>query len=200
MNSHTFADDLQKSLTGTQPPTHTSERIKAAREVLLQGLEFLFGLEDGAYSKTVSESSMSIGDHYGQAIQRFRSLLQGYRSREIRYSTGESDCRLRSEVVYAIIATCDVLRALKRYLPPSLARKCPVVPDQPENREQLPDFASTLSELACCTANAIEQYAAIRKICEQLESMPLRDFRRAKSDGLPASNSEPQFWSYPSCS
>jgi hypothetical protein len=169
MNALTFADELQKSLCRTQPEMDVSEQIKAAREVLLQGLELLFALGDGAYSGATSESGVSIGQHYGQIIQHFRSLIQGYRAGEIRYSAGESDGRLRSEVVYASIATCDVLRALKRYAPESFARECLVVGGQRENGDGLSAFASTLSnELAYCTVNAIQQYAAIRGICEQL--------------------------------
>jgi hypothetical protein len=190
MNALTFADELQKSLCRTQPETDTSERIKAAREILLQGLELLFELGDGAYSEAISESGVSIGDLYGQGIQHFRSLIQGYHSGEIRYSAGEPDRRLRTDVVYASIATCDVLRALKRYPPESLARECLVVRDQRENRAELPHFASTFSnELAYCTATAMLQYAAIRGICEHLELAPLRDFGRANGDGLTASNS-----------
>jgi len=194
MNALTFADELQKSLCRTQPETDTSERIKSAREVLLQGLELLFELGDGAYSEATSESGVSIGDHYGQAIQHFRSFIQAYRAGEIRYSAGEPDGRLRSDVVYATIATCDVLRVLKRYPPESFVRECRVVRDQRENRSDLPDFASTFSnELAYCTATAIQQYVAIRGICEQLGIVPLRDFGRAKSDGLTASSNESEF-------
>jgi hypothetical protein len=188
MNAHTFAEELQKSACRTQPETDTSERIKAAREVLLKGLELLFELRDGAYSDTISESGLSIGDHYGQAVQHFRSLIQGYRAGEIRYSAGKPDGRLRSEVVYASIATCDVLRALKRYPPESFASGCRVVGDQRENRDELSDFTSTLSnELAYCTANAVHQYAAIRGICEQLGGIPLF------GDGLIASSSQSEF-------
>ena len=169
MNADTFADELQKSLSGTQPEMDTFERIKAAREVLLQGLELLFELADGVYSKAASESGVSIGEHYGEAIQHFRSLIQGYRTGEIRYSAAEPNGRLQSDVVYASIATCDVLRALKAYTPENLARECRVVRDQRENHDELPEFASTFSnELAYCTATAMQQYAAIRDICAQL--------------------------------
>lgn len=173
MNRHIFAEELQKSANRTQPEMDTLELIKAARDVLLQGLELLFELRDGVYSEAASESDVSIGDHYGQAIQHFRSLLQGYRAGEIRYSAGKPDSRLRCEVVYASIATCDVLRALKRYPPESFARECRVVGDQRENRDEVSDFASTLSnELAYCTANAVHQYTTIRGICEQLGMAP----------------------------
>ena len=159
----------QESLSGTQPEMDTSERIKAAREALLQGLELLFELADGVYSKAASESGVPIGEHYGEAIQHFRSLIQGYRTGEIRYSAAEPNGRLQSDVVYASIATCDVLRALKTYTPENLARECRVVRDQRENHDELPEFASTFSnELAYCTATAMQQYVAIRGICAQL--------------------------------
>jgi len=168
MNALTFTDEHQESPCRTQPEMDTSERIKAAREVLVQGLELLFGLEAGAYSEATSESGASIGDHYGQAIQHFRSLIGGYRSREIRYAAGSPDGRLGSDPVYASIATCDVLRALKQYPPESFARECRVAGGQRVNRDDLSDFTSTLSdELAYCTATAAQQYEAIRGICEQ---------------------------------
>jgi hypothetical protein len=189
MNALMFADEPQKSICRTQPEMDTSERIKAAREILLQGLELLFELGDGAYSEGISEHGVSIGDHYGQGIQYFRSLIEGHRGGEIRYAAGEPDGRLRADVVYASIATCDVLRALKRYPPESFARECLVVGGQRENRDGLSDFTSTLSnELAYCTATAMRQYAAIRGICEHLELAPLRDFGRANGDGLTASS------------
>ena len=193
MNALTSADELRKSACRTQAEMDTSERINAAREALLQGLELLFELGDGAYSRAASASSWSIGDHYGQAILHFRSLIKGHRAGEIRYSAGEPDGRLRSDVVYASIATCDVLRAFKRYPPESFSRECRVVRDQPENRDELSGFASTLSnELAYCTGNAIRQYAAIRGICEQLGIDPFARFR-AHKHGLTASNSKSEF-------
>jgi hypothetical protein len=181
MNALTFPDELQKFACRTQAEMDTSERIKAAREVLLQGLELLFELGDCAYSRATSESGVSIGEHYGQAIQHFRSLIRGHRAGEIRYSAAEPDGRLRSDVVYASIATCDVLRALKWYPPESFERECLVVDGQRENRDGLSAFASTFSrELAYCTANVIEQYAVVQRICENLELIPWRDFGRAK--------------------
>lgn len=149
------------------------------------------GLGMGRTQKPFPRVGVSIGDHYGQGIQHFRSLIQGYHGGEIRYAGGKPDGRLRTDVVYASIATCDVLRDLKRYPPESFARECLVVGGQRENRGGLSDFTSTLSnELAYCTATAMRQYAAIRGICEHLELAPLRDFGRANGDGLSASNSK----------
>lgn len=183
MNALTFADELRKSAGGTQAEAHTSERINAAREVLFQGLELLFELKDGSYSRATSESGLSIGDHYGQAIQHFRSLIEGFHAGEIRYSAGEPNGRLRRDVLYASIATCDVLRALKRYRPDSLKRECWVLRDQLENRCELSCFASTLSnELACCTANASRQYGAIRGICEQVDFTGLGHAKSFRDD------------------
>lgn len=177
----TFTDELRKSACRTQAETDTTERINAAREALLQGLELLFGLGDGAYSRAASASGVSVGDHYGQAIQHFRSLVEGYRAGEIRYSASELDGRLRRDVVCASIATCDVLRALKRYPQESFSRECRVVRDQPGNRGELSGFASTLiNELDYCTTNAIRQYAAIQGVCDQLGIDPFARHRECK--------------------
>ena len=160
-----------------------SEAIRAAREILLQGLELLFELGDQTYAHTSFITGMSIGQRYSQLIQQFRSLVDGFRAEEIRYDACEPEVRLQGEVVYASIAICDVLRALKRYSPEMFNRQCYVSGRQPDGPNGKQNFASTLRlELAYCTANAIQQYAIIRGICEELGLDPLIGFKSAVNE------------------
>src|SRR5215469_12274649 len=99
MNTLGLAHELEISRCRTEPQTGTSQTIGAAREALLQGLELLFELRDQTYSHTSFITGTSIGQHYGQIIQHFRSLLQACRAREIRYDVCEPDARLQSEGV-----------------------------------------------------------------------------------------------------
>lgn len=178
MNTFSLARELEKSVGRTAPEIETSEAIKAARAVLLQGLELLFELRDQTYSQVGFITGTSIGHHYGQIIQHFRSWLQGCRAGEIHYDACEGNVRLQTEVVYASIAICDVLRALKRYSPEIFDRQSYVSGRPGPNGKE--NFASTLSrELAYCTANAIQRSAVIRAICEELGIGPLDGFRSA---------------------
>ena len=180
MNTFSLARELEKSVGRTEPEIDTSEAFRAAREVLLQGLELLFELRDQTYSHASFITGMSIGQHYGQAIQHFRSLIRGCRAEEIRY---EPDVRLQNDVAYASIAICDVLRAFKWYSPEMFDRQCYVSGRQVDGPNGKQTFASTLRlELTYCTANAIQQYAIIRGICKELGIDPLLGFGSAVNE------------------
>jgi hypothetical protein len=69
----------------------------------------------------------SIGQHYRHILEHFQCLTRGLRSREINYDAREQNPRLDTEVSFASIATCDVLRAIKNYREETLARPCRVV-------------------------------------------------------------------------
>jgi hypothetical protein len=179
MNTLSLERELEKSRRA-EPERDTSEAIRAAREVLLQGLELLFELRDQTYSNVSFISGMSIGQHYGQVIKHFRNLIEGCRAGEIRYDACEPDVRLQNEVAYASIAICDVLRAIKRYSPEIFDRQCFVSGRQADGPNGKQAFASTLRlQLAYCTANAIQQYAIIRGMCEELGTTPLKGFGSA---------------------
>jgi hypothetical protein len=169
MNTFRLEAELQKSACRTEAGMDTTESIRAAREVLLQGLGLLFELGSRTYSHGSSAHGASIGRHYSQVLQDFRGLIKGWRAGEINYAAREGHERLQSEVTYASIATCDVLRALRHYTPETLARECRVVSGERETRPWPGHFASTIGrELALCTAHAIQHYAVIREICRQL--------------------------------
>ena len=182
MNIFSLAHEREKSCRA-EPEMDTSEAIRAAREILLQGLELLFELGDQTYSRSSLITGVSIGYHYGQVIQRFRSLIEGCRAGEILYDACEPGGRLQSKVAYASVAICDVLRALKRYSPEIFDRQCFVSGPQPDSPNGKKTFTSTLRlELAYCTANAIQQYAMIRGVCKELGIVPLTGFRSAVNE------------------
>ena len=119
---------LQSLPKAVEPATKTSTLMTDAREVLLQGLTLLFDLDDHRYSQIAGAPfKASIGQHYRHVIEHFQSLTRGLQSGEINYDARDRNVRLQSEVTYGSIATCDILRVLKRYTDETLARECTVI-------------------------------------------------------------------------
>jgi len=152
------------------PGMRTPELIEAAQDVLLQGLGLLFELKDHNYSHTVAAPfNASIGQHYRHVLEHFHSLIVGVRAGEVNYDARERNPRLQGEVTYASIATCDVLRALKRYTEETLARPCKVINSVGYGTSNPSTFESNASrELAYCVGHAIHHYAIIRLICHEV--------------------------------
>ena len=148
----------------------TPELVEAAQDVLLQGLGLLFELGDYTFSRNVETPfNASIGKHYRHVLEHFQSLIKGQRSGEIDYDARQRNVRIESEVTYASIATCDVLRALKRYTEETLAQNCRVTNSVGYSSSQAATFQSNISrELAYCVGHAIHHYAIIRLICHEV--------------------------------
>jgi hypothetical protein len=161
----------------------TPELIGAAQDVLLQGLGLLFELGDHTYSRMASAPfQASIGQHYRHILEHFQSLIRGLRPAEINYDARERNPRLQSEVTYASIAMCDVLRALKRYTDETLARECKVINSVGYGTSQPSVFDSNMGrELAYCIGHAIHHYAIIRLICHEIEITVPAEFGVAPS-------------------
>src|SRR5215470_3037237 len=142
------------------------ELVQAANEVLVQGLELLFTLGDNIYSKTAQAPfHAAIGGHYRHVLEHFRSLVQGSRASEINYDARERNLRLQTEVAYASVATCDVLRALKHYDDRVLRRECKVINSVGYGAANpVPMDSNIARELAYCVGHAIHHYAIIRLI------------------------------------
>src|SRR5262249_55779996 len=123
MNATTAALTLQEFPAGIETPNHAAQLIRATEDVLSQGLTLLFELGDAAYSKTEGAPvQASIGGHYRHVLEHFESLIKGLRAGQINYDTRERNMRLQSDVTYASVVTCDILRALKRYSAETLSR------------------------------------------------------------------------------
>ena len=150
--------------------TDAPELVMAAQDVLLQGLGLLFELHDHAYFCVASAPfNASIGQHYRHVVEHFQSLIKGISAREINYDARERNTRLHSEVTYAAIATCDVLRALKRYSEETLALSCKVINSVGYGASNPSIFESNVSrELAYCIGHAIHHYAIVRFICHEI--------------------------------
>jgi hypothetical protein len=144
----------------------TPDLVVASQDVLLQALSLLFNLWDATYSRMAEAPySASIGGHYRHILEHFQCLVRGIRSGEINYDARERNPRLETEVTYATIATCDVLRAIKNYTEESLARPCRVVNSVSYGPGEAPVMDSNIGrELAYCVGDAIHHYAIIRLI------------------------------------
>jgi hypothetical protein len=161
---------LSEGLTVNKTLHPTPDLVVASQDVLLQALGLLFNTWDATYSRMVEAPySASIGGHYRHILEHFQCLVRGIRSGEINYDARERNPRLETEVTYATIATCDVLRAIKNYTEKSLARPCTVVNSVSYGSGKAPIMESNIGrELAYCAAHAIHHYAIIRLLCNHL--------------------------------
>jgi hypothetical protein len=148
----------------------TPEVVSAAQEVLVQGLELLFDLGDHTYSQLVPDPfNASIGKHYRHVLEHFQCLIGGLRAGEVDYDARERNIRLETEVSYASVATCDVLRTIKSYRADTLARECRVTQSVSYENRRPSLVASNLGrELAYCAGHAIHHYAIVRLICSEI--------------------------------
>ena len=157
--------------TRMSPATQaTPELIHACQDILLQGLSLLFRLSDRTYSNVLDAPyGASIGGHYRHVLEHFQCVARSIRAGEINYDARERNPRLETEVTYAAIATCDVLRAIKNYDDGILTRASKVV-NSVSNGSSEPSVIDTNvgRELAYCVGHAIHHYAIVRLICSQL--------------------------------
>lgn len=147
----------------------TPDLIAAAQDVLLQGLSLLFELDDRGYAMVANAPfNASIGQHYRHVLEHFQSLVRGRKTAEIDYDARDRNRRLQSEVSYASVATCDILRVLKGYTQEALSRPCKVINSLGYTNREPSTFGSNVSrELAYCAGHAIHHYAIIRLICHE---------------------------------
>jgi hypothetical protein len=167
----------------TKMGTETPELVAASQDVLLQGLELLFDLWDRTYSRVVEAPyNASIGQHYRHVMEHFQCLLRGMRSGEVNYDARDRNLRLESEVTFASIATCDILRGIKNYDSDTLSRPCKVIHSVSYEAAQPTAIESNVGrELAYCTGHAIHHYAIIRLICSQVGVNVPKEFGFAPS-------------------
>lgn len=183
MSASTTALTRQEFPRGIATSNDATELIRATEDVLSQGLTLLLKLEDATYSRTAGVPfHASIGGHYRHVLEHFESLIKGLRAGEINYDARERNLRLQSEVTYASIVTCDVLRALKRYSAETLSRNCKVINSVAYGASQPVSMDSNVGrELAYCIGHAIHHYAIIRLICHELDVRVPAEFGVAPS-------------------
>ena len=150
-------------------PVAVPELVTAAQDVLVQGLGLLFELGDHTYSRVArSPFNASIGQHYRHVLEHFQSLIKGARAGEINYDARERNPRLESEVTYASVATCDVLRAIKRWSAATLSASCTVQSSVSYSSASTSGIDSKVGrEISYCIGHAIHHYAIIRLICSE---------------------------------
>jgi uncharacterized damage-inducible protein DinB len=170
VNTFSPADVLQDFPLRREQQMDTPELVVAAQDVLLQGLDLLFELRGHAYSHVAGAPfNASVGQHYRHVLEHFQSLIRGISAREINYDARERNPRLQEEVTYASIATCDVLRALKRYSEETLTRPCKVINSVGYGASNPSTLESNVGrELAYCVGHAIHHYAIVRLICHEI--------------------------------
>jgi hypothetical protein len=170
MTAATLVASVSEGVLMNKATQQTPELVVASQEVLIQGLGLLFNIWDKTYSRVAEPPySASIGGHYRHVLEHFQCVIRGIRSCEINYDARERNPRLETEVTYATIATCDVLRAIKNYTDASLARPCKVVNSTSYGSAQPSVIESNVGrELAYCVGHAIHHYAIIRLIGSHL--------------------------------
>jgi hypothetical protein len=129
---------------------NTPVLVAAAQDVLLQGLSLLFQLRDRQFAQIArAPFHASIGGHFRHVLEHFHCLIEGLPAGQVNYDARRRNPRIENEVSFASIATCDVLRTIKRWSPETLDRNC-----------------KTLSSEAY-VAHAIHHYAIIRLLCQE---------------------------------
>ena len=149
----------------------TPELVDAAQEVLAQGLSLLFQLSDRTYASVASAPfNASVGQHFRHVLEHFQCLINGMRAGEVNYDARDRNHRLETEVTYSTVATCDVLRALKRYTDETLARDCKIIHSVGYGTVKPSSLESNVGrELAYCVGHAIHHYAIIRLVCNEID-------------------------------
>ena len=137
---------------------------------------------DGCEGISVLAHGASIGEHYRHVVQHFECVIRSIHSGEINYEARERNHRLETAVTFAAIATCDVLRAIKKYGMATLNRACTVVSTLRDLASR-PLFVETTvgRELAYCIGNAIHHYTIVRQIAGQIGVEVPPEFAIARS-------------------
>jgi uncharacterized damage-inducible protein DinB len=159
------------------------ELIGAAQDVLLQGLSLLFRLSDSKYSQIAREPfQASIGGHFRHVLEHFHCLIEGLPNGTVNYDARRRNPRIENEVSVASIATCDVLRAIKKWSDATLGRACKTVSSVAYHSETAALLDSNVGrELAYCIAHAIHHFAIIRLICSEIGVEVPKEFGYAPS-------------------
>jgi hypothetical protein len=150
--------------------TDRPELVGAAEGVLLQGLALLFQLRDEGYAQMAREPfNASIGGHYRHVLEHFHCLIEGLPSGVVNYDARRRDARIENEVSFASIATCDVLRAIKKWSSETLELPCGSMSTVAYHSGAATLLTSNAGrELAYCVAHAIHHFAIIRMLCNEL--------------------------------
>lgn len=159
------------------------ELVAAAQDVLLQGLGLLFKLSDAKYSQIAREPfRASIGGHFRHVLEHFHCLIEGLPNGVVNYDARRRNPRIENEVSFASIATCDVLRVLKKWSGATLERGCKTV-SSVAYQSQAPALLDSNAgrELAYCIAHAIHHFAIIRLICGEAGVEVPKEFGYAPS-------------------
>ena len=167
MNAHRSNADVREAVPQVETRGDAPELVRAAQDVLEQGLDLLIKLDDGEYSRQVaSPFHTSIGQHYRHIIEHFQCLLRGLDCGEIDYDARERNPRIENETSYASIVTCEILLAFKHVTNEMLTRPCVVVASVGYGSSRPSRIPSNVGrELAYCLGHGVHHYAIVRFLC-----------------------------------
>ena len=161
---------------------NTPVLVAAAQDVLLQGLSLLFQLRDRQFAQIArAPFHASIGGHFRHVLEHFHCLIEGLPAGQVNYDARRRNPRIENEVSFASIATCDILRAIKRWSQETLDRNCKTLSGVAYSGPPTLLDSNVGRELAYCAAHAIHHYAIIRLICEEAGVEVPREFGYAPS-------------------
>ncbi len=144
--------------------------VKAAEEVLRQGLTLLDELDHATYCRFVgSPYRASLGQHYRHVLDHFLCMTAGVESLEIDYDRRARDPRLETTLEAARAATQELIRELRDYDEEIMERPCGVrysVGYEDDEPIRLPSVVAR--EMAFCVGHAVHHYAIIRLLCAEL--------------------------------
>lgn len=143
---------------------------EAAQDVLMQGMDLLFALNERSYAQTAgSPFNASLGQHYRHVLDHFLCLIKGLPAGEINYDERAREARLENDLTYARLATSDVLQALQRIPAQEMDAGCKVLYSVAYSNSAITRLDSNVArELAFCIGHAIHHYAIIRLSCESM--------------------------------
>jgi hypothetical protein len=159
------------------------ELVRAAQDVLLQGLGLLFRLSDSKYSQIAREPfQASIGGHFRHVLEHFHCLIEGLPDGIVNYDARRRNPCIENEVSFASVAASDVLHVIKNWSHETLEPPCKTVSSVAYHSEALPLLDSNIGrELAYCIAHAIHHFAIIRLICSEVGVEVPKEFGFAPS-------------------
>lgn len=143
---------------------NTNSLIAAVKDVLLQGLTLLDGLESDAYSRRFDEASL--GAHYRHVLDHFICLKEGFRTGEVNYDHRTRDPKLENSAGYARLVTQQLIDEFHRLSADTFQRKCIVTYTVGYNEAEAGSVPSNFArEITFCVGHAIHHYAILKLLC-----------------------------------
>jgi hypothetical protein len=144
-----------------------SSLISSAETVLLQGNALLRTVSYEDYArKHGGPAGASIGAHYRHVLDHFFCLIEGLWDLEINYDERSRNPELEQSAEAALVATQDLIVALRAIPMEVLERECTVVYCVGYGESSAEGVASNVArEVMFCVGHAIHHYAILKLLC-----------------------------------